>query len=106
MLQKQLRNYEEVGVDWRKIARKVVQAIPRHLKRMEEARRNILQLFEPTYIRAVQRLGCDFNVTLVIYVGIGCGADGQQDAKDSPRSCWVWKTLLGKNGIAVPNLKA
>ena len=74
LLQKQLRNYEEVGVDWRKIARKVVQAIPRHLKRMEEARRNILQLFEPTYIRAVQRLGCDFNVTLVIYVGIGCGA--------------------------------
>jgi hypothetical protein len=94
LLQKQLRNYEESGVEWRKTARKVFQAIPDRLKRMEEARRNILQLHELIYARAVQKLDFDFNVTFVVYVGLGCGAGWATKYDGQPA------ILLGLENIA------
>jgi hypothetical protein len=97
LLQKQIRNYEESGVDWKKIARKVFQAIPDRLKRMEEARRNILQLYEPAYNRAAQTLGFHFNVTFVVYVGIGCGAGWATKYDRQPA------VLLGLENIAEEN---
>lgn len=94
LLRKQVENYEEMNVNWRQIGRKVLQLIPQRLSLMQEARDNILQICEPTYFMAKRRLGIDFNVTFVIYVGIGCGAGWATTYKKWP------SVLLGLENIA------
>lgn len=94
LLQKQVRNYEEMKVDWREIARKVLQSIPQLFRLMQEARNNLLYVCEPTYAEAMKALGLDFNVAFVIYVGIGCGAGWATKYNNLPA------VLLGLENIA------
>jgi len=94
LLRKQVENYEETNVNWREIARRILQLIPLRLSLMQKARDNILQVCEPTYLRAMQRLGIDFDVTFVIYVGIGCGAGWATTYNEQP------SVLLGLENIA------
>jgi hypothetical protein len=94
LLRKQVENYEEMNVNWRDIAKIVLQQIPRRLSLMQEARDSILQICEPTYLTATKRLGIDFDVTFVIHVGIGCGAGWATTYNKKP------SVLLGLENIA------
>jgi len=94
LLKKQVENYEDANVNWREIARKTLQLVPQRLQLMQEARKNILQICEPTYLKAIERLRIDFNVTFVVYVGIGCGAGWATTYNKKP------SVLLGLENIA------
>jgi hypothetical protein len=94
LLRKQVENYEEMHVNWRETAKKTLQLVPQRLPLMREARVNILRICEPTYLRAAERLCVDFNVTFVIYVGIGCGAGWATTYNKQP------SVLLGLENIA------
>jgi hypothetical protein len=94
LLRKQVENYEDAKVNWREIAKKTLQLVPQRLQLMQEARNNILQIYEPTYLKATKRLGIDFNVTFVVYVGIGCGAGWATTYNKQP------SVLLGLENIA------
>ncbi len=74
LLQKQVRCYENENVDWRKIAEKLFPIFPSRLPLMQEARENTKAVCKSICMKASQRLELDFNIALVIYVGIGCGA--------------------------------
>jgi hypothetical protein len=85
LLQKQARDYEEGGYDWREIARgKVFPRLGDYLPLMQEAGRNLLYICGPIYGQAVQTLGLDFPITFVIYVGIGCGAGWATQYQGAP----------------------
>jgi hypothetical protein len=94
LLRKQVKNYEEMNVNWQETAKKILQQIPKSLRLMQEARDNILQIYKPTYSKATKRLGLDFNVTFVLYVGIGCGAGWATTYNKQP------SVLLGLENIA------
>ncbi len=75
LLQRQTRDYEEMGYEWREIAReKVFSKLDDYLPLMRNAREKLLHVCGSTYGEAVEALGLDFPVAFVIYVGIGCGA--------------------------------
>ncbi|MBE0431660.1 MAG: hypothetical protein IBX67_07520 [Dehalococcoidia bacterium] len=95
LLQRQVRDYEESGYDWREIARnKVFPRLEAYLPLIKEARENLVHVCGPVYEQAVQALRVDFPVTFVIYVGIGCGAGLATQYGGSP-AC-----LLGLEKIA------
>jgi hypothetical protein len=75
LLRKQLENYEEEGLDWGKVAgERVFPKLSENIPLMSEARKNILAIYELVCSRAYETLKLDFNIVLIIYVGIGCGA--------------------------------
>ena len=69
-----MRSYKRDNTDWREIARKVLPTLPARLHSMQEARNNILACYESVYQQASRILGVNYNIVLVVYVGIGCGA--------------------------------
>jgi hypothetical protein len=94
LLQKQIEDYQEMNVDWRETAKKVLQAIPQRFRLISEARENLLHVYEPVYSRAAEKLRLNFNVNFVIYVGIGCGAGWATTYHKRPA------VLLGLENIA------
>lgn len=75
LLAKQTADYAAQGLDWAAVAReRVFAAFDERLPLMEEAHRNLLRACGPTLRRAGRVLGWQGEVTLVIHVGIGCGA--------------------------------
>lgn len=94
LLRKQVENCKEANVNWRENAKKTLQLVPQRLPLMHEARDNILQICKSTYLKAAKRLGIDFNVTFVVYVGIGCGAGWATTYNKQP------SVLLGLENIA------
>jgi len=74
LMQKQVKCYEDENIDWRKVAGKIIPTLPCRLPLMQKARGNIKAICKSICLKASQRLELDFNITLVIYVGIGCGA--------------------------------
>lgn len=95
LLEKQTRDYEEAGYDWREMARrKVFPKLGTYLLLMQQARVNLPDICASAYARAVQVLGLDFCIVFVIYVGIGCGAGWATQYKGCP-AC-----LLGLEKIA------
>ncbi|HYB68845.1 MAG TPA: hypothetical protein VEC97_04785 [Candidatus Acidoferrales bacterium] len=54
LLRKQVENHEETNVNWREIARRVLQLIPKRLSLMQEARDNILQICVLTYLKTTE----------------------------------------------------
>lgn len=95
LLEKQIRNYEKEGFDWREIAvGKVFPRLNGYFPLMQEARENLLRICGSTYERTVRLLGINFPIFFVIYVGIGCGAGWATQYKAYP-AC-----LLGLEQIA------
>jgi len=94
LLTKQIKNYEEMNIDWQDVAKKTMRLLPQRLKLMQTARDNILQVCKPIYTEATERLGLDFNVTFTVYVGIGCGAGWATTYDNQPA------VLLGLENIA------
>jgi len=94
LLRKQIRTYREMKVNWQDIARRIIQLIPRRLRSMQEARENLLQICETLFAKAAQKLGLDFDIVFVIYIGIGCGAGWATVYKKKPA------VLIGLENIA------
>ena len=95
LLEKQVQDYSSQGLDWRKIAEeRIFPKIPEYLSPMREARDNLLKVCDVSYKKASSVLGIDFDVTFVIYVGLGCGAGWATQYEKSP-AC-----LFGLENIA------
>jgi len=75
LLEKISHSYEEEDLDWKEVAKeKVFPKLRDNLQLMHEARENALVIYGPICTKAHAVLRLDFPMTLVIYVGIGCGA--------------------------------
>jgi len=74
LLNKQIENYERERINWTGIAKEIFPLFPSFFPLMQKARNNILHLCGEVYSKAVENLKVDFDVTFVIYVGVGCGA--------------------------------
>ncbi len=75
LLAKQQADYAGQWVDWRQIARdRIFPYLEERLPAMAEAREHLLQIGPELHRRAQHALGFETDITLVIYVGIGCGA--------------------------------
>lgn len=95
LLEKQVQDYSGQGLDWRKIAEeRIFPKIPEYLSPMREARDNLLKVCDVSYKKATSVLGVDFDVSFVIYVGLGCGAGWATQYEKSP-AC-----LFGLENIA------
>lgn len=72
---KQIANYREDGVDWRRVARtRIFPSFDERLPRMRKVRSHLLQAIPTAVRRCRSQLDLDFPVTFVVHVGIGCGA--------------------------------
>ncbi|MEM3617813.1 MAG: hypothetical protein QXK47_01920 [Candidatus Bathyarchaeia archaeon] len=94
LLSKQVESHEQEGVDWKDVARKIFPLFQNRFQLMQKARNNILRLYEKVYLKAVKNLRVEFDVTFVVYVGVGCGA-GWADVY-----CGKPAVLLGLENIA------
>jgi hypothetical protein len=75
LLAKQVQNYEEEEVDWRKFAQEhVFSELQERFPLMHEARRTILAVCEPVRKKAKNILELNFEVIFVIHVDILCEA--------------------------------
>jgi hypothetical protein len=74
LLDKQVQCYRTENIDWQEIAKKVFPTLPMRVRLMQKARNNILASYKSICAQASQKLGVDFDIVLVVYVGIGCGA--------------------------------
>ncbi len=75
LLEKQQKNYADMGCDWKDVAREhVFGKLAERLEPMREARRNLLRICPRVWGTVTTKLGLDCEVVLVIYVGTGCGA--------------------------------
>ena len=74
LFQMQVDNYASEGIDWRVIAEKIFPDFPERIDFMEQARNSIIENHRSICSRAFDKLGLDFDLVLVIYVGTGCGA--------------------------------
>jgi len=74
LLAKQVQCYEHEDIHWSEIAKKIFPTLPSRVSFMQKARQNILAVYKPICSKASSRLGLDFDIILVICVGIGCGA--------------------------------
>jgi len=85
LLEKQIKDYKDYGLDWQEIAKdKIFPKMPDYLPLMQEARENLLKVCSAIYERASRVLRLDFDVTFVIYVGIGCGAGWATEYNNCP----------------------
>lgn len=95
LLQKQLQDYSQEGVDWRQVAReKVFPFLNERLAAMRRAHHNLMDCCASVYIRAQEALGFESEMTFVIYVGIGCGAGWATTLQNAPA------VLFGLENIA------
>ena len=70
-----IQDYASQNVDWQQIARKnIFPYFPERLLSMQETHQNLINGYETIFSKVQQIYPLEDNVTLVIYVGIGCGA--------------------------------
>jgi len=75
LAKKQIANYADEGIDWRRIARdRVFPTLDERLPTMERVRDQLRRAIPVAVRRCREKLGMSFPVTFVIHVGIGCGA--------------------------------
>jgi len=93
--EKQVSCYAEEGLDWRAIVKeRVLPHLDERRSAMERARQALHGVIGPVCLKAQERLGLDFEVLFVIYVGMGCGAGWATELCGKP-AC-----LLGLENIA------
>jgi hypothetical protein len=84
LLEKQLEDYADAGINWRQVAREhVIPFWEERLPTMKRAHENLLEIITPIHRRAQEVLNFERAVTYVIYVGIGCGAGWATQYEDS-----------------------
>ncbi|MCI4372897.1 MAG: hypothetical protein L3K02_04570 [Thermoplasmata archaeon] len=75
LLEKQKKNYSEIGVDWKRTARtRIFPRLRERLPLMRRIHRNLLRTLPDAWSRTTQALDLEFQVRFVIYAGIGVGA--------------------------------
>ena len=75
LLEMQILDYASQNVDWQQIAREhVFPFLQERLPVMQEAHKNLLNEYETIFDKVQKLYPLEENITLVIYVGIGCGA--------------------------------
>ena len=85
LLAKQQSDYADEGQDWRRIAlERVFPYLDERLPAMSEAHKHLLDVCEPVYAQARDKLGFDGDVIFVVHVGIGCGAGWATTYRGSP----------------------
>ena len=94
LLRKQIQCYEADGIDWKGIAKKILPLMPQRLPMMGKARDKILSTCGLIYEKASEKLGFDFRIVFIIYVGLGCGAGWATTYNKQP------SILLGLENIA------
>lgn len=93
--QKQIDCYIEDGDDWQSIAHEFVfPYLTASMPSMREAHENLLAICKNIYDLFRQKLQIDFDLTCVIYVGIGCGAGWATTFENKPA------VLFGLENIA------
>ena len=96
LLKKQIEDYSEQDLDWRKIAEeKVFPFLNDRLPVMREARKNLLELCPAIYSKAQELLGFEADVSFVIYVGVGCGAGWVTSYGDQPAILFGLENIAG-----------
>jgi len=71
----QVKNYENLKVDWRNVAKeRVFSRLPNLLRLLEKAWCNLHDVIPSAYEKFRNFWRCDLRIIFVIYVGIGCGA--------------------------------
>jgi hypothetical protein len=106
LLEKQIQSYEELGLDWREIAKKkVLSKLGKYFSLMQKARENLIQVCSPTYERAIQALGLNFYTIFVIYVGIGCGAGWATQYKGHPACLFGLEKIAELNWCSQERLR-
>lgn len=95
LLEKQIHSYAEEDTDWRQVAKEhIIPLWEAHLPRMQHAHTLLLQVCPIACERAQKKLGFTQALTLVIYVGMGCGAGWATTYQNSAA------LLLGLENIA------
>jgi hypothetical protein len=85
LLEMQQEDYAREQEDWRQIAReRVFPFLAQRYPAMQEAHGHLLAVCEPVCSNAQEILGSESDVSLVIYVGIGCGAGWVTSYQGSP----------------------
>lgn len=75
LLRKQIEDYENKGFDWKQDAKnKIFPHLQERLPTMTKAKGNLREIIPVIYKRARDFFGLNPPITVVIYVGIGCGA--------------------------------
>ncbi len=79
LFEKQKRDYEEQGINWREIAEKrIFPFIDKNIKGIRETHELLIKILPEIYKKSVktseQIFDIEFPLNCVIYVGIGCGA--------------------------------
>jgi len=91
----QVKNYEDLGVDWRRIAEeRVFPKLLNSLQLIEESWRNLHNVIPKAYREFKNFWNRNFDVIFVIYVGIGCGAGWATEYNEH------YAVLLGLENIA------
>ena len=95
LLDKQIKNYADQDVDWKRLAKeKGFPFLDDRLPAMKLARKNLLELCPIIWQKAQKKFELDFDITFVIYVGLGCGAGWATTFRDKPA------VLFGLENIA------
>ncbi len=94
LLNKQIQCYENEGIEWQDIARRILPELSIRLRLMRKARNNILTTYISFNEQTSQNNIIDFDIVFVIYVGIGCGAGWATTYDNQPA------ILLGLENIA------
>jgi len=75
LFRKQAAEYRRIGADWRAVARRrILPVIEERRPLMRRARARIRAAIPVALDQCRTKLGLDFPVSFVIYVGFGCGA--------------------------------
>ena len=113
LLEMQVADYQEQSLSWREIAaQRIFPYLPEHLPAMAEARGKLLKLLPDICQLTSERLGFNFPVTFLIYVGIGCGAGWAASYSGSPAVLFGleniaelgWTTQEALSGLTVHEL--
>lgn len=75
LLKMQINCYSEEALGWQEIAReRVFPELEKRFPAMSTAHQYLAQECESVYLGAQSRLGIQFDLACILYVGIGCGA--------------------------------
>lgn len=106
LLRKQTGCYKEIELDWKKIFKeKILPKLEDYIPLMQRARENLIKICGSIYEQAVKKIGLNFDVIFVIYVGIGCGAGWATEYDGFPASLFGLEKIVELNWHTQKKLK-
>jgi hypothetical protein len=100
---KQVQDYSEDRFDWRAVAQQqVFPHLPRWLPAMKQTRANLLWVVPEVCERMERTLGVGLVPSIVLYVGIACGAGWATRYLDEP-ACLLGLEMIAQSGWQAPD---